>query len=47
MDAYRAEIIYCTNDPSKFGESAICHFEDGLLVVNSSGEIVACGEAKT
>lgn len=47
MDAYRAEIIYCTNDPSKFGESSICHFKDGLLVVNSSGEIVACGEAKT
>ena len=47
MDAYRAEIIYCINDPSKFGESAICHFEDGLLVVNSSGEIEACGEAKT
>ena len=40
-------IIYCTNDPINFGESVICHFEDFLLVVNSSGEIVACGEAKT
>ena len=45
QQAYRAEIIDFTDDPARHGDSAMRHFEDGLLVVEA-GKIAAMGHAE-
>lgn len=42
LTVFRARIAHLLDDPAVAGSSALEHFEDGLLVVQS-GRVVACG----
>jgi guanine deaminase len=40
--AYRASLLWCRDDPARYGEAAVAWFPDGLLIVDD-GRIAAAG----
>ncbi len=46
FEAHRAELIHSLDDPSRVGaDASFVYFEDGLLVVDETGQVAALGPA--
>lgn len=43
VKAIRGRVVHFTDNPATAGLSSLAYFEDGLLLINESGHISACG----
>jgi guanine deaminase len=44
VKAIRGRVVHFTDNPATAGLSSLAYFEDGLLLINESGHISACGD---